>query len=299
MDYKAIIKEVWHKDPSGLITGLYNVGILGVNSVVRAGRITDWITKRGLQGILESDQSVLRSTYTRPVQYSERAYEATIGNVASLYPELTLHHIEIVDQVMVVLGMDDSGTCQVTIRGSVTTENFVDDLNDDIQWSEKMHSMVHDGYLEIARGIALIVTDYTGAMLSRWPDKERLDVQIQGHSMGGGLAVMTGNLLTLEGKVNVTGICSVAGPKVIQADYGNLPVTHIFHVQDPVPYLPVWTIITPYRHQGKRLLIQPDGSMALYKDGLSTDLYNSIWTLTYPLSVSAHSQYQKHFKESS
>lgn len=286
MNYKETLIKVWRTNPLGIVTAVYNILVLFVNSVVRWGRLYSLVIKRN-PGDFDLTRTQMVSEYSKPVLYSELVYEVE-EDPSLIFPDLIDPILIRTDHVVSVVGMEDD-VCQIIIRGTDNEANWVQGLNPDGEWSESLKSIVHDGYLDIAAHISSRVLKYLDGRLTK--------VKIQGHSMGGGVSVILASILNEVKTIDLVAVYSIAGPKVIQADYDDLPVTHIMHVQDPIPYLPVWTFITPYRHQGLRLLIEPDGTMGLFKDSVNTDLHNSIWLLMHQLDIEAHSNYSRYFKE--
>ena len=291
MDYKKLLGRLWRTNKLALLTAVYNIVILGINTVLRLGRIIKPIfNRRVVEGELKFTHLRLMVELQRPLIFSLRMLSSnSTEETAKLFTELTLVKAIYVQDVMVVFGIDNLGKAHIVIRGTVDIENWADNINADMQWDSKIHTVVHDGYKEIADEIARHFSIYL-IEIENDTDPEKLIVQ--GYSMGGGLAVLTA--LYLEKLIEIEKVYSIAGPKVVFYDYGKLPVTHVMHEQDPIPYLPVWTLLTPYRHQGERILITKDDIFIALPDSFRTDIYSSLWMLRNKLNLSAHTSYGKY-----
>lgn len=293
MEYSEIIKQVWRDDPTGIFRAVYSAVVIYTASFLRLGRVFKIIRRRGRKSMITDDQNILIADYYKQVERSMLAYELDdkpgYMDGMSIFEDMTEVVSYGIDGSPFIIGQVD-GEVHVVIRGSVSTANWVNNVNTSMQWSDKLKSMVHDGYFEIARDISISVRDYMDTY-----GIQNKKVELYGHSMGGALAVIAGMFIDIAG-YTVKNIVSIGGPKALQADYGELPVTHIINSRDPVPFLPVWSPFTPYRHQGKRLLIDEEGKLSLYMDNWRTDVATSMLSNSSTVEVSTHSEYLNHFK---
>lgn len=291
MSYKVILRRLWRKNPVGVLSGMYNIAVLYVNSFLRFGNwLARPISKMALkQAEIDTPISEIYPIASRAVDLSSRIFSVVdLTDIGKLYPMLRNVETHVVEDVRVVFGINNDGDAQIIVRGSANIENWVDNIDADLEWDDKIHSMVHDGYREIGIAISNIFKQY----LTDNPDIRRVDVM--GYSMGGALAILTALYLVEEG-VSIDEVISVAGPKFVQLDYGRLDVLHVIHEQDPVPYMPIWGFFTPYRHQGRRLLVRKDGSLTLLRNSNATDIFLSPSLLRSSLDPSVHLDYPKHF----
>lgn len=168
----------------------------------------------------------------------------------------------------------------VAVRGSTTGQNWRDGVTAEVKRG------YHKGYYTVAKGIADVISQYA----------DRYDeIYITGGSMGGAVSILVGWLLDDRG-YNLKKIWAFANPKVSERDYGHLPVINVFDMRDPVVYMPSFTLIGRYRHQGKRLAYV-EGQWWMYEDNWRTDMLLSVWFMSEPIDFATHTQYGERLLE--
>ena len=285
---KDAAKTLWQRSKLSVALALTSLVKLGVLSKLRLGsNILSYPRK-------QMEKTVRKEFLPSKEEFAELEFFAGIAakifgyNDASIlhraYPKFTGHLVDEYDTCRYIV-MRDGNRVYVGIRGSKTTENWVDGFTSELEFQPELGEDAHKGYSEVARGIAGVIKDvYLGS---------NDEVYITGGSMGGAVATLVG--WYLDGwSFKVKKIWAFANPRVSDGEYGHLPVTNVLDLRDPVVMLPSWGLFTRYVHQGKRI-VYTQGKWWTYEDDWRTDLLTSGLFLTEELKVEEHLKYAEKF----
>jgi len=199
------------------------------------------------------------------------------------YPSFTDHYIGEFNTCRYSF-MRQGNKVFIGVRGSKTTENWVDGFTTELNYSPELDAKVHSGYDSVAKGIFDEVKDKM-----TWES----EIYITGGSMGGAVGTILGWYLDDDG-YNVAKIWAFANPRVSSGEYGHLNIVNVLDLKDPVVFLPAFSLFTRYRHQGVRL-IYAQGKWSWYEDSWRTDLLTSMLFLQGRLDVKEHLKYAEKF----
>lgn len=154
-----------------------------------------------------------------------------------------------------MLVMDESaGEQRIFLPGTSTDVNFVLYFDDELVFDVELLIAVHRGF----RQSAIAIRDDLQDRL-----RDDLPVRIVGYSQGGGVGVLLGRYLQLQGR-QILEILTFGQPKV--TDWGgtrvlrDLPLFRVVSWDDPVPKMPVSSVYQPF---GPALILL-DGPYAVY-----------------------------------
>lgn len=289
MNYKQVLKGIWKKSKWSFVLSLFAVLSLAMGHFLKLGKLFSFIRKP-----LENK---VRTPWN-PTQTDINALDFYVNLVMNVfkfkdtdmlkeaYPLFHDHSVNEFNEVRFSVMKDDNGGAIVCFRGSETTQNWIDNFITSFTYDPELNATLHSGYLELAKGIANILEERL--------DKEK-PVTLCGGSLGGAMSIGVGWLLDSRG-YDVAKIYAFANPRITDDDYSHLNILTILNKQDPVVFLPVFTPLQKYRHQGKRLVIDADGWHE-YKDCGTTDFLLSYLFLDRPLVPSEHGAYVKRLNE--
>ena len=276
-DYKQILKRVWNDSKLSFVILLKTLSFLLIFSYFRLGNN---VLKRLKQKLERSARVKYQPTGAELMElewfavYATDIFKfATAQDLRDSYRTYTGHTVGEFRECRYSI-MRQGHKVFVSIRGSTTEQNWIDGL------TAEMSSGNHAGYHAVAKGIA--------DAIGRYADGGDV-IYITGGSMGGAVSILAGWLLSDRG-YTLGKIWAFANPRVSQHNYGHLPIINVFDMRDPVVYMPSFTLIGRYQHQGKRL-VYIDQSWWLYQDCWRTDLLLSPWFMSEPLKPETHMQY--------
>jgi hypothetical protein len=290
MNYTEALKMLWQRSKvSYLILLVSLIKLLPLAKLKLGSNVLAYVRER-----LE-DKAVTKYEPTKE-EFDELAWFATYAikifqydNATVLkaeYPMFTNHVVDEYRTCRYTL-LRQGNNVYISVRGSTTQDNWIDGLTSELTYSDELGAKVHMGYDEVARGIA----DAISLSYLRLDD----NVYITGGSMGGAVSTMLGWYLKTRG-FNLVKVWAFANPRVSEDDYGDLPVVNVLNLQDPVVYLPSFSLFTRYRHQGIRLCYS-QGEWKWYEDSWRTDLLTSALFITDGIKLEEHLTYANRFME--
>jgi hypothetical protein len=276
MNVRQILESVFKRSKLSFVILLKSLSILLIFSYFRLG-----------SNILKPVKNKLQTEIRKPFEYSQELewfamYAANVFKYDSAdllrrdYPAYADHVVDEYRECRYTI-MRLGHKVFVSIRGSTTQQNWVDGLTAEIMAGR------HKGYYVVAKGIAEAVNSYCSDLD---------DVYITGCSMGGAVSILVAELI----KANIAKVWAFANPKPSQLDYGYLPVVSVHDMRDPVVYLPAFTLIARYKHQGERVAYV-DGAWWVYQDCWKTDLLLSPLFISEPIDAATHVQYGERLLE--
>jgi len=287
MNEKEALRKLWNTSKLSFVLALISIAKLGLfNKLLLGNNLLSYLRKK-----LEA-KAVSPYKPTKE-EFAELEFSATIAAkifsfenddiLRKVYPQFTDHFIGEFNTCRYSF-MRRGNKVFIGVRGSKTTENWVDGFTTELNYSPELDAKIHSGYNSVARGIFDEV---------KFKVLAEDEIYITGGSMGGAVSTILGWYLDDAG-YNVAKIWAFANPRVSSGEYGHLNIVNVLDLKDPVVFLPAFSPFTRYRHQGIRL-VYAQGKWSWYEDSWRTDLLTSMLFLKEKLDVKEHLKYAGKF----
>lgn len=277
--------RIWKKSKWSFVILLSSLAKLLPLSLLRPGKWLLAYPRKKLEAVATSKFEPTMEELMELEFYAHYAIHifqwGTSESLEKAYPDFTDHLIDEYRTCRYVF-MRKGQDVYISVRGSTTETNWVDGFTSELTYSDELGEKVHMGYNEVAKGI---YTELVARRLINPLDR----IHITGGSMGGAVSILLGWYLD-DAIYNVVKIWAFANPRVSDGDYGHLPIVNVLNMKDPVVYIPSFSLMQRYRHQGKRLCYT-EGEWKWYNDSWQSDLLLSPYMMTESVSVKEHLKY--------
>ncbi|KAJ9073683.1 hypothetical protein DSO57_1013713 [Entomophthora muscae] len=203
--------------------------------------------------------------------------------VKSTYSDVHVFEDKLVDAVAVVLANNKQKKIVVSYRATITTQNWLDDLNAALidlpgaPVGARVHRGVFINYLASYTNVNSIVT----RMLDD-PRFKDYSVLVTGYSLGGAVATMAlptiATLVQTHSDPRTIELISYAAPRMANAEYAkylasfNVPVTRVTLAYDAVSHLPLRKM--GYTHAGVEIHVDQPSLTGNYSLRLCSQEYD-------------------------
>jgi hypothetical protein len=203
--------------------------------------------------------------------YGERAlivYRSE-GEIRKRYPKTVRVATPAGTDVQYFIEHDPKSKTQfITVRGSVDSKNFTEDLDISVRTDRRTKIPVHDGFDQVA---AAVYADLKPHLAPGYR------THLTGHSLGAAVAAIM-MLYMVEDGVEVTRMVGFGQPRFTTAKgvaaYDNLPILRVVDENDMVPMLPPSTLLDrkhgPYEQVGPEVILL-EGAVYVYLDTHDAD----------------------------
>jgi len=291
MNIKRILKTTWNKSKISFLITLKTVVFLLVFNYLRLGSHTLAPIRSWLETQVRSNWNPTVSELKELINYAEYAIDVFhIESTEDLKEKYhgtynaDFYHVHTIDNTMFFI-IRKANQLFVSIRGSVNDDNYISNLDAELEKDEELETLIHSGY----RDIAIKIADYVESFILPYDQ-----IHLTGASLGAAVATIVGWYLD-DRNYDVRKIVAFDSPRISDSDYSHLPIITILNKQDPVAYIPSFTLFGKYRHQGKRIVYE-SGSWYVYKDDDKSDLLLSWVMFNKSLDIGAHMKFQENLK---
>lgn len=221
----------------------------------------------------------LKENFSEILKYAEMssfAYKSD-KEILNKYPKAKIQNLVDLDLKSFIITDDNNKIQHISVKGTSSLKNIFLDADYIKVYNKSLGIWVHRGFNTSANKLYDLIKSHL---------KIGYTIKCTGHSLGGAISVLIMLMLKRDGFILGNGI-TYGQPKFTNRKgmkkYRDLPLIRVVHEQDPVHFLPPFTLGSffnhgVYRSFGRKLLINDDGSYKYFSEKESEGIrFNSFW----------------------